>query len=159
MGGKVAKFKAAARSPQAYVKSIDKVLESKPVQAPRHPSTVKAYEELSEKHPEFKEAVSGKNVALHSRLESVRVESTGPPPDEVLRTLEKFRIPAHTPDGKLSIEQIRTLFMNRKVDENEWTSEKIADEFKIEPQVAANLVRFYSTFHIVKPVAKPEEGS
>ena len=52
MGTQLAKLRRFTRTPAASLKNVDKVLEKKSI-SPRHPSTVKAIEEITKANPQF----------------------------------------------------------------------------------------------------------
>lgn len=152
MGARVGKLRQVARTPAAFTQSVDKALETKIV-SPRHPGTVKAYEQLTKDNPEFKKSATEKNEALHEMLNSVRVDSTGAAPTDILKTTNKRfnrRGVSVIPDGKLSSEKLTELFINRKISTEEWTDQQIAEHYKLDLNVAQNLTKYFGSFYIFK---------
>lgn len=149
MGGKIAKAKQVSRNPTAFIKNVDRVLEEKII-SPRHPSTVKALDKLVKENPSFVDSSKLKNENLHNMLNSVRVDSTGVAPTDVLKSGKRARKLNIAPEGKLEERQIEELFLNKKIAPKEWTPEKIAEEYKLDVQVATNLLANFSSFYIIK---------
>jgi len=149
MGARIAKAKQVTRNPAALVKNVEKVLEEKQV-SPRHPSTVKAFDDLVKSRPEFEETAKQKNENLHFRLESVRVDSTGAAPSDVLKSGKRTRKLNIQPEGKLNKAQLENLFLNKKIDPQTWTADKTAEEFKLDIEVAKNLLEHFGAFYIIK---------
>ena len=149
MGARIAKAKKVSRNPAAFIKNVDKALEEKIV-SPRHPSTVKAFDELVKSNPDFVDSSKQKNESLHNMLNIVRVDSTGAAPTDILKSGKRARKLNVTPEGKLEEQQIENLFLNKKMAPTDWTPEKIAEEYKLDPQVAINLLANFSSFYIVK---------
>ncbi|XP_047135031.1 uncharacterized protein LOC105843790 isoform X2 [Hydra vulgaris] len=161
MGLQLAKLKKISRTPAAVFKNVDKVLDTKSV-SPRHPTTVKAFDDLVEANPHFKTAVNERNVNLNKMLEEVCVNSTGVGPNEYLhrgKLTEKVQAKRH---GKLSCKDIEDLFLNRKIDPETWNSAKISEHYNLDVNVAENLLKNYSSFRIFKksmPESNQEKSS
>lgn len=152
MGARIAKMRQVARTPTAAIQSVEQALESKII-SPRHPSTVKGYEELTQANPEFERSAKEKNEVLHKMLNSVHVDSTGAAPTDVLRTTTKRfsrRGLNVIPEGKLSSEKLSELFINRKISPEDWTEQNIADHYKLDLNVAQNLTKYFGSFYIYK---------
>ena len=155
MGAHVAKLRRFVRTPTARIQNVDKILENKVV-SPRHPSSVKAFDELIKSHPEFKVAIKEKNDNLHKMLESVRVDSFGPAPDKVLKIGKRVNEIDIIPEGKLSHEQLDELYINRKILPEIWTEKQIALYYKLDETVARNLAMYFSSFRIYKQEEKTD---
>jgi Uncharacterised protein family (UPF0240). len=149
MGARIAKAKSVGRNPSSLIKNVEKVLNEKRA-SPRHPSTVKSFDELVKAHPEFEESAKQKNENLHTMLDSIRVDSTGAAPTDVLKTGKKTRKLKVIPEGKLSDKQLQELFLNRKLAPEAYTVEKTANEYKLDIDVAKNLLQYYGSFYIYK---------
>ena len=147
MGQFIAKLRKASRTPQAILSNVDKVLERKSI-APRHPTTVKAFDELVKANPQFKIASEIKNEELHKRLKTVRVESDGAAPDKILKSSKKKL--ETSMDGRLTYDQIEELFINCKLSPEIWSDEKISKNYKLDVKVAKNLLNHFSSFYIYK---------
>lgn len=149
MGAQLAKLKRAARTPTASIKNVEKALETKSM-SPRHPSTVKAIDEMVKANPQFETAAKDKNENLHTMLESLHVKSVGAAPSDVLRTGKRAKKLNIVPPGRLSIDQLNQLFLDRKLTPDEWTYEKISQVYNIDEDVARNLLTYFSSFRIYK---------
>jgi len=153
-GTKVARAKAAARTPQQFIRSVDKELEKKII-SPRHPTTVQGYEELVEKNPHFKKGATERNDSLHTMLEAFHVDSTGVAPDQVLKTGAATSRASHQKIGKLNIEQIRELYNLNKQDGAAWGEVALAERYALDVEVCRSLLRNYSAFYIYKKPTPP----
>ncbi|XP_064594444.1 protein NDUFAF4 homolog [Liolophura sinensis] len=135
-----------------------------PKAAPRHETTKKSYEQLARENPELQEAVKSKNEALHERLLHVRVESTGPPPDQSLvsrslpLTREKsedpefgYLIPDVIPEGRVSLKQVFEFIGKHQNDPKGYTAQMIADEYKLELNQVQDILRHFQAFHMYVP--------
>lgn len=149
MGSQIAKLKRLSRMPTASLKNVDKVLEVKSA-AQRHPSTVEGYKELLKSNPSFQNIVKNKDEKLHKMLETVRVDSVGAAPKDILKTGKQARKINVVPEGKLTPHQLDELFTNCKVAPKTWTQDEIATKYKIDNIVAKNLLSYFSSFHIYK---------
>ena len=149
MGAKIAKAKQVSRNPTAFIKNVDRVLEEKVI-SPRHPSTVKAFDKLVKENPGFVDSTKQKNENLHDMLNSVRVDSTGAAPTDILKSGKRARKLNIAPEGKLDERRIEELFLNKKIAPKDWTPERVAEEYKLDAQVAANLLANFSSFYIIK---------
>ena len=149
MGARIAKAKQVSRNPTAFIKNVDRVLEEKVI-SPRHPSTVKAFDELVKSNPDVAKSTKQKNENLHNMLNSVRVDSTGAAPSDILKSGKRSRKLKIPPEGKLGEKQIEQLFLNKKMAPGDWTTEKVAEEYKLDVQVATNLLANFSSFYIIK---------
>ena len=149
MGTQLAKLRRFTRTPASSLKNLDKVLEKKSI-SPRHPSTVKAIEEMTKANPQFEIAAKEKHENLHAMLDSVRVGSTGAAPDQVLRTGTRGRKVNHILSGKLTSQQLDELYVNRKMDPDTWDENKIGEHYNLDQNVAKNLLMYYSSFRIYK---------
>ena len=83
-------------------------------------------------------------------LDSIRVDSTGAAPTEVLKSGKRARKLKAIPQGKLTDKRLQELFLNRKIAPETYTIEKTADEYKLDIDVAKNLLNHYGSFYIYK---------
>ncbi|XP_076629008.1 NADH dehydrogenase [ubiquinone] 1 alpha subcomplex assembly factor 4 [Colletes latitarsis] len=136
------------------------ISKEKPIAAPQYPSVAQQKEIVDKLHPDFMDTYSKKDAQLDDRLKSVYVSSidsenkswskngssTKPLPQEKSDYVESddgFRDPVVVPEGKCSLRQALNFLRKYKEKFPEYTVEQIALEYKLDKQVAANIVEHF----------------
>jgi len=137
---------------------LKEVSKEKPAQAPRHPSTEEAFKKLLKENPVLQNVDKIQDTDFLKMLHDFKVDSFDPqmkdprlsPPEVASKHANRKTVP-----GKLSSEKILELFAHRYTDAAVWTPENIAETYKINQKVAADLVQYYSSFNVFKPGKVP----
>ncbi|XP_067881988.1 NADH dehydrogenase [ubiquinone] 1 alpha subcomplex assembly factor 4 [Heterodontus francisci] len=135
----------------------------KPRIAPRHPNSKALMEQQLSNHPEIHE-IHNKNEELLSFLKDVYVDSKDTPAkklvtDKTSKQLQEYRPLKSTlnydpfniinvPKGKLSIAEALTVLNNHKLQPKIWTTDKIAEDYSLEPKDVKGLLEFFKPFEI-----------
>uniref|UniRef100_V9L2B4 NADH dehydrogenase [ubiquinone] 1 alpha subcomplex assembly factor 4 n=1 Tax=Callorhinchus milii TaxID=7868 RepID=V9L2B4_CALMI len=148
----------------------------RPRAAPRHPASQRLAEQQQQQRQSGArqgeiDELTRKNENLVSLLKNVYVDSKDTPvekhpiakrtkPQQEMRhskvTLKRdpFAV-TNIPKGKLSIVEVLTILNNHKLDPKTWTSDKIAEEYSLEPKDVEGLLEFFKVFEI--KILPPEE--
>ncbi|XP_019617209.1 PREDICTED: NADH dehydrogenase [ubiquinone] 1 alpha subcomplex assembly factor 4-like [Branchiostoma belcheri] len=180
MGSKISKAPKAALRPMKNMNveaRAHRLLErDKPKPAPQYPSTKEEIARVQKLHPEIVKLQQTKDVRLDDFLKQVRVESHDPVP----KTIEGDRTEA-LPDssqissskrqvssgdsldvrvvteGKMTVTQILEVLVRHKKDPEEWSAERVSQEFNLELEHAQGLLTYFKTFEVKAFGQIPEE--
>ncbi|XP_035686259.1 NADH dehydrogenase [ubiquinone] 1 alpha subcomplex assembly factor 4-like [Branchiostoma floridae] len=180
MGSKISKVPKAGLRPMKNLNveaRAHRLIDvDKPKPAPQYPSTKEEIARVQKLHPEIVKQQQTKDVRLDDFLKQVRVESHDPVP----KTTEGDRTEA-LPDssqtssstkqvtsgdtldvkvvteGKMTVYQILEVLVRHKKDPEEWTAEKVSQDFSLELEHAQGLLTYFKTFEIRAIGQIPEE--
>ncbi|XP_078618366.1 NADH dehydrogenase [ubiquinone] 1 alpha subcomplex assembly factor 4-like [Branchiostoma floridae x Branchiostoma japonicum] len=180
MGSKISKVPKAGLRPMKNLNveaRAHRLIDvDKPKPAPQYPSTKEEIARVQKLHPEIVKQQQTKDVRLDDFLKQVRVESHDPVP----KTTEGDRTEA-LPDssqtssstkeatsgdtldvsivteGKMTVYQILEVLVRHKKDPEEWTAEKVSQDFSLELEHARGLLTYFKTFEIRAIGQIPEE--
>ncbi|XP_066280537.1 NADH dehydrogenase [ubiquinone] 1 alpha subcomplex assembly factor 4-like [Branchiostoma lanceolatum] len=180
MGSKISKLPKAGLRPMKNLNveaRAHRLLDQeKPQPAPQYPTTKEEIARVQKLHPEIVKQQQTKDVRLDDFLKQVRVESHDP----VLKTSEGDRTEAlpdssqtsstirqvtsgdtldvrKVTEGKMTVHQILEVLIRHKKDPEEWTAEKVSQEFSLELEHARGLLTYFKTFEIKAFGQIPEE--
>jgi len=165
-------------------KVINKIEDPKgvPVRAPHFQADSDFMHKLKSAQPQLAEAAHKKDFDHHSRLREVFVTSKDPynvdnsePVAEFVEIKENpsrpfpldrrqhfadfvpaaLRVDEKLPNrGKLTLNMAVGILGKRKAEGQDYSSKAIAWEYKLNPDMAVNLVKYYSVFSMVEPVER-----
>lgn len=133
----------------------------KPKVAPRHKSINKGQTVQNINLPD--EEIGKKDEALDKMLQSVWVDSKGPPPpnpkdrplpEEItVKPFPEYGIaePKNIPPGKLSIRQALDMISKYQSNPKTFNSAYLANEYKLELHATQQILRHFQTFHMHIP--------
>uniref|UniRef100_A0A0A9XZ68 Protein NDUFAF4 n=1 Tax=Lygus hesperus TaxID=30085 RepID=A0A0A9XZ68_LYGHE len=140
---------------------------SKPEAAPRHPSTEKYLQELSNDN-ETKESLVKKDMQLDGFLKDVYVRSHDPPPiknPKFGKPSEKDRLPQFrgtveetelgytepvlVPQGKLTLKQVMQLVADFKTDPQKNDVAAIVEKYRIPSNTADNILTYFGALNVL----------
>ncbi|CAH1228125.1 NDUFAF4 [Branchiostoma lanceolatum] len=180
MGSKISKLPKAGLRPMKNLNveaRAHRLLDQeKPQPAPQYPTTKEEIARVQKLHPEIAKQQQTKDVRLDDFLKQVRVESHDPVP----KTSEGDRTEAlpdssqtsstirqvtsgdtldvrKVTEGKMTVHQILEVLIRHKKDPEEWTAEKVSQEFSVELEYARGLLTYFKTFEIKAFGQIPEE--
>ncbi|XP_077159940.1 NADH dehydrogenase [ubiquinone] 1 alpha subcomplex assembly factor 4 [Paroedura picta] len=156
MGGQVTR---ALRNFNLENRAFREIGKAKPLAAPRHPAAATPdYTDLTQ------EEIKKKDEDLHALLKEVYVVSRDPPPivtdsegsfppNKKERRLAKIgqlgQLDVKTiPKGKISVIEALTLLSNHHRSPDEWTAEKIANEYSLELKDVTALLAYFIPFTV-----------
>ncbi|XP_043251711.1 protein NDUFAF4 homolog [Colletes gigas] len=168
MGGIYSRLTSPIRKYNIENRAHKIISKEKPIAAPQFPSVAQQKEIVDKLHPDFMDTAYKKDTQLDERLKSVYVSSIGsenksmvtdasstrPLPRETSDYRESedgYRDPIVVPEGKCSTRQAVTFLKKYKEKFPEYTAEQIALEYKLDKQVAENIVEHFripGTMHI-----------
>ncbi|EDO36045.1 predicted protein [Nematostella vectensis] len=153
MGSRISRM---LRKPLETGRRLDKVLESKPVVAPKHPSTRDTLERLkSETEHKFKERDSKDDQFLH-KLKVLRVESSDlkmPQSPDARKPQDRSKPSKSTSGGilgKLTSREMSELFAKNMASPSEWKASTLAQHYKLSDHDVSNLLKYYSGYAVVE---------
>uniref|UniRef100_C3ZM88 NADH dehydrogenase [ubiquinone] 1 alpha subcomplex assembly factor 4 n=1 Tax=Branchiostoma floridae TaxID=7739 RepID=C3ZM88_BRAFL len=182
MGSKISKVPKAGLRPMKNLNveaRAHRLIDvDKPKPAPQYPSTKEEIARVQKLHPEIVKQQQTKDVRLDDFLKQVRVESHDPVPKctindqssnmwiKTLHILYNW-IPPSTDflcykfcncfPGKMTVYQILEVLVRHKKDPEEWTAEKVSQDFSLELEHARGLLTYFKTFEIRAIGQIPEE--
>ncbi|XP_061393395.1 protein NDUFAF4 homolog [Musca vetustissima] len=155
-----------------------RVLErDKPVPAPKYESNIRDMERTMELDPKFLERLNKKDEALDQRLKSVYVTSEDKFIDYGIkrkeagddkslpldrRTPEDFEFgykePHRVAPGRCTLRQALKFITDHQAEPEKWTAAKIADEYKLKPELTENILKYFRSYSIYIPDIKQKES-
>lgn len=132
--------------------------------APRHPGTEEKFEKLLKGNPGIKVEHEKKPEDLLNRLKIVKVTSTDELPKveshRSARALPQARIAQSVPDfgyeepkiipvGKCSLRQALEFITKIQNDPENWTIQKVAEEYNLNSTDVENVVNHFRTFYVI----------
>uniref|UniRef100_T1P8S3 Uncharacterized protein n=1 Tax=Musca domestica TaxID=7370 RepID=T1P8S3_MUSDO len=154
-----------------------RVLErDKPVPAPKYESNIRDMERTMELDPKFLDKLNKKDEALDQRLKSVYVTSEDKfidygikrketdekalPMDR--RTPEDFEFgykePHRVAPGRCTLRQALQFITDHQTEPEKWTAAKIAEEYKLKPELTENILKYFRSYSIYIPDIKQKES-
>lgn len=148
------------------------------MRAPMYQTDTELLEEIRRTNPEIAESAVKKDIHLHDRLMSVYVTSkdpeskevhedpTKPLPRDTLQYSYDF-VPAQIrldtsdrrrdiPRGKVSLEQTIDFLTKYKETEGKFNHELIANQYRLNPDIIKQSVKYFTIFNIMETKAKAE---
>ncbi|XP_076113707.1 NADH dehydrogenase [ubiquinone] 1 alpha subcomplex assembly factor 4-like [Mytilus galloprovincialis] len=127
--------------------------------APRHDSTADILDKFSKEHPELYEAQKVKDNVLDERLKTLQIDSTGKNQDIVAKKMPEsrketedpefgFDEPASIPEGKVTLRKTLEFILNHQKYPEEYTSEQVAKEYKLDPVQVKHVLKHFQTFEL-----------
>ncbi|PVD28718.1 hypothetical protein C0Q70_11312 [Pomacea canaliculata] len=152
---------------------VQKVIQTeKPRPAPRHPTTVAAYESHAKDHPEFFHEHNTKNLKLDENLRKIRVNSIGDNPEIEAKSSRhmpedrskaiswEYGIPE--PDvireGCITLRQALAFISQHHLNPKEFSAESIAREHKLNLTDVENVLKYFQALHMHIPKAMLEKN-
>ncbi|KAG5672583.1 hypothetical protein PVAND_002699 [Polypedilum vanderplanki] len=142
------------------------VSQDKPKVAPKFKANLADLERVMKEHPEIIEETSKKNKELDDRLKSIFVKSSHEVdqkrnlnPERPLPTNKEFvgyfelgyKESDFITPGKVTLKQIIQFLGDYQLHPDEWTVERIALEYKLSLEDAADMVEYYKLFALQLP--------
>lgn len=150
-----------------------------PVRAPFYNADAQFLENLRASQPKVAEAAHRKDLDHHSRLRDVFVTSKDPHHTDYIEPVEEFvdvkenpnrpfpldrhrhfeefvpaamRVEEKSPSrGKLTLTMAVNILGKRKAEGRAFSSKVISEEYKLNPEMASNLVQYYSVYSMQEP--------
>lgn len=159
---------------EKVIKKIEDPLAT-PMRAPMYKTDADLLEEIRKTKPEVADSAVKKDDELHDRLRSVFVTSKDPEIVEHSETsddrpLPRDRnpysydfVPGHkrsektVPRGKVTLEQAVDLITKHKETEGTYDNHAAADQYRINPTVAENTMKYFQIFGMIEPKTRTSE--
>ncbi|CAG0882582.1 unnamed protein product [Cyprideis torosa] len=138
--------------------------------APKFEADKARLESIRTEHPEIIKTLQEKNETLLSMLSKVYVTSQDIPVDPYRKELKKplpqsrayhpeekfgYRELEHTAKGKVSLKNVVEFISKHRADHTTWTSQRIADEYRLDPKRVENILRHFAVLAMIyHPEAK-----
>ncbi|XP_031627187.1 protein NDUFAF4 homolog [Contarinia nasturtii] len=150
-------------------KELDKQAK-KPVIAPKHEAGIIDYHKSLQENKDYLDKTTVVDPKLDLHLKDVYVTSKGlteniksDKPLPLSRFSERFELgykeSERVPPGRVSLLQAINFITKHQQDPKEWTVERIAEENKIKPDVASDILEYFRSFevHMSKNITPKEQ--
>ncbi|XP_075058910.1 NADH dehydrogenase [ubiquinone] 1 alpha subcomplex assembly factor 4 [Mixophyes fleayi] len=137
----------------------------KPDAAPMHPGTKETLQAAVSRHPDIQDKIHLKDEALLSRLKDVYVDSIKQSSEvkheAMVSEQGEFRLPnplmknkmygidmGKIQKGNISVVEALTILNNHKQSPQNWTAEKIAEEYSLSIKDTQSLLEYFRPFDV-----------
>jgi len=151
-----------------------------PHRAPMYKSDAEVLKAVRRDNPELLQEVATKDDPLHDRLKTVYVSSTDPAPDPRAEQSEDKPLPRDVrqhyqdflpaqmrveregvsrtlPRGKVSLGQAVEFITKHAETEGSFGAEQISKDYRLNQEVVANTIKYYSIFSMMVPETRESE--
>ncbi|XP_068696352.1 NADH dehydrogenase [ubiquinone] 1 alpha subcomplex assembly factor 4-like [Montipora foliosa] len=163
MGARVTRLTRLVKRPLESRWKVDRMLEKKPIPAPRHPSSQNAMDEERKRNKSLFQQQNQKDDNFLGKLKDFKIDSLEPqgsvPATTSSNSARKLpdsreprlpRLIGEAPKGKITPLGLSELFAKRLSDPDKWTEEKLAEHYQIDKEALSSVLKHFSDFAVVK---------